>query len=135
MLCRNSEHRMKELRSCGCNQCYREFRELEERYYRYKHYGPPRFLGVDLGSQDKSVAVVTNVIIKEKLKMIEEPKNIAVKLLVDKLKTEQATLSGAKSNVELYKNYVKIHTATKTKAENNIKELSGALKKLGHKDV
>jgi len=85
-------------------------------------------------SYESSPAQLTSKV-EIKMEKVEEPKNIAVKILVDKLKAEQSALTSAKSSLETYKNYVKTYSDNKTKAEKNIKELSGALKKLGHKEV
>lgn len=133
MSCRNTEYKMRELRNCGCGQCYDEYRRLEDRYYRRERMNYYEPLRIEQQFIHPVTVKTTAGLIK--MEKVEEPKNIAVKILVDKLKVEQSTLTSAKSSLETYKGYVKTYTDNKTKAEKNIKELSRALKKLGHKDA
>ena len=122
----------------------REMNELEYRYkqlqrelaYRndrpraivdyYKPF-PMMIVGIDKAKEEKPVNT--------------EPKNYAVKLLVDQLKQQQGVLIGKKSNIDACKQEIKNaqermkgYNKNKLEVENKIKELSGALKKLGHKE-
>lgn len=65
---------------------------------------------------------------------MEEPKNIAVKILVDKLKSEQSTLASVTSSLKMYETNAKNCRESKNKNLKAIKELGAALKKLGHKE-
>lgn len=136
--CRNTEEEMRSLRRCGCSSCYHRYRELEDGYNRsraYRDYQIPNLtvplsIGVDAAKEEKKMTTV-----------VEEPKNCAVKTLVDKLKTEQSTLASQNSSIEsnkklvkTYSDYVKDHKKKKADTETKIKELGAALKKLGHKE-
>ena len=65
---------------------------------------------------------------------MEEPKNIAIKLLVDKLKMEQSALASNESSLKTYETSAKQYREKKNKNLRDIKELAAALKKLGHKE-
>lgn len=66
---------------------------------------------------------------------MEEPKNIAIKILVDKLKAEQGNLSSNATMLKSHEDNAKIWREKKTKNQKAIKELASALKKLGHKEA
>lgn len=135
MSCRSIQYKMDDLRRCGCGRCRDEYYRLERDMYDRRYYEPPRITGMDYGSAVAKVTAQLTSKVEIKMEKVEEPKNIAVKILVDKLKAEQSTLTSAKSSLETYKTYIKTYSDNKTKAEKNIKELSGALKKLGHKEA
>lgn len=134
MHCRNSEDKMRELRRCGCNQCLDEYRRLEYRYYRERdYYSMPRASAGPIMIATKEVTPVET--------KIEEPKNYAVKKLVDELKSQQNSLTSKKAGIDSDKNMIKTYqgmlktkNSEKLAIENKIKELSVALKKLGHKE-
>ena len=65
---------------------------------------------------------------------MEEPKNIAVKILVDKLKGEQKSLASNETILKSYEASAKTCRMAKAKNLKDIKELVTALKKLGHKE-
>lgn len=65
---------------------------------------------------------------------MEEPKNIAIKILVDKLKAEQICLASTEASLKSYEDSAKRYQESKNKNLHAIKELAAALKKLGHKD-
>lgn len=142
MGCRNFEDRLRELKHCGCPRCRDEYHRLERNYHErgrqyYDDYNRPSralsynplYLTADFAaSQTKETKV-------------EEPKNYALKLLVDQLKSQQIEL-GAKNNniladktvIKTYQASLKVKNTEKLAIENKIKELAGALKKLGHKE-
>lgn len=139
MRCRNDrefEYRMRELKNCGCNRCRDEYYRLKHDYHRERDYSRNYYV-------NPSIAITQKVELKmTETKPVEEPKNVAVKTLVDKLKVEQAALGSAKTTIDSYKaqiktfsGYVKTYNDKKIGAEKNIRELSVALKKLGHKDT
>jgi uncharacterized protein YlxW (UPF0749 family) len=64
---------------------------------------------------------------------MEEPKNIAIKLLVEKLKSEQSNLASNESMLKSYETNAKSYRQKKSGNLCSIKELAAALKKLGHK--
>lgn len=66
---------------------------------------------------------------------MEEPKNIAIKILVEKLKSEQTCLASNESSLKTYENSVKNYREAKGKNRRAIKDLAAALRKLGHKDA
>lgn len=126
--------RMEELKRCGCTQCRDEYYRLErQNYYDDYRLAKPIMMAVDWAGNEPK---------KETLKMtIEEPKNYAVKLLVDQLKAQQTGLASKKVAIENDKAYIKSYQAAmkiknteKLAIETKIKELSTALKKLGHKE-
>lgn len=103
--CYNLDEEMHRLRKCGCDRC----REIDET--------------------------------KEAKPVINEPKNYAVKLLVDQLKAQQSNLTAKKTNIDIQKqliknanDLIKTYNEGKLEIESKIKELSVALKKLGHKE-
>jgi hypothetical protein len=127
--CYNIENQMRELRRCGCDRCREQYDRLaRERYYRdHPMYYIPQQL---IFNEEKENPVENN-----------EPKNYAVKLLVDQLKAQQGYLTSEKNKIESQKQaiknaneFIKGYSKTKTGIEAKIKELSGALKKLGHKE-
>ena len=134
--CRAVERKLDDLQRCGCNRCYEEYRRLERDYYRQRDY-----------SRDYYIATQVASIAKVELKMtetnpVEEPKNYAHKLLVDQLKAQQSALTSKNANIDADKNtiksyhgYLRTKKAEKLAIETKIKELSVALKKLGHKDA
>lgn len=129
MYCRNISYKLDELRRCGCRHCeekYYHMRDGYERTYRSRdYYLPPTAM--------MQPALLTTITPKEP--KMEEPKNIAIKILVDKLKTEQSSLASTETQLKLYETYVKTHRDHKNKNLRAIKELAAALKKLGHKDA
>ncbi len=137
MSCYHREREMEELRRCGCNECREKYYHMERDYYRDRsrrdYYQMPSVLTPRITAVDYTKEI--------KVTPIEEPKNYAVKLLVDQLKAQQINLDGKKSAIDSQKNQIKIiQTAMKNNnteklgIENKIKELSVALKKLGHKE-
>lgn len=78
--------------------------------------------------------ITTAPAITPKEPKMEEPKNIAIKILVEKLKTEQSSLASNESQLKLYERYTKTYRDNKSKNQRAIKELAAALKKLGHKE-
>lgn len=108
-------------RKCGCISC----RQLYEvKYKEYKGDIPvikyPTMIGMDMSSEQNK---------------IEEPKNIAHKLLVDKLKIEQSDLLKINSAIDAHSSKLKEWNKQKTTRNKSIKELSDALKKLGYKEI
>lgn len=115
---------------CGCKSCQIELGKLEQKLDARNGYinsinNPPisnyyaKAIGVDYSK-------------KEMLK-VEEPKNIAVKILVDKLNAEQISLDRNLAQLNIHENTVKTFRETTVKNLKNIKELAAALKKLGYK--
>ncbi len=132
MHCRATEEEMRSLQRCGCNQCYDKYQRLvhdieRERYRDY--YAPIQMPALKL--TDYSTTKETP---KMETVAAPEPKNIAVKILVDKLKVKQISLNSNKATLDSYKAYVKQYNAKKLADEKDIRELSAALKKLGHKE-
>jgi hypothetical protein len=132
--CYNIENQMRELRRCGCDRCREQYDRLarERRYYDHPLYYIPKALITEQVSINEE---------KEKPVENNEPKNYAVKLLVDQLKAQQSYLTSEKNKIESQKQaiknaneFIKGYVKTKTGIEAKIKELSGALKKLGHKE-
>lgn len=66
---------------------------------------------------------------------MEEPKNIAIKILVDKLKSEQSSLATNETSLKVHETNAKSYREVKNKNQHAIKELASALKKLGHKEA
>lgn len=133
MSCRNYAERMDSLRRCGCRRCEAEYYDLRDRddqgYYRranLRDYRPTYLQGPNPPS------IIIQPIPKEP--KMEEPKNVAIKILVDRLKSEQSSLASTETQLKLYETYVKTHRESKNKNQRAIKELATALKKLGHKD-
>lgn len=133
--CIATERKMDDLRRCGCNQCYDEYRRLERDYYR--DYSRDYYIAPQL-----SAPVIAKVELKmTETKSVEEPKNYAHKLLVDQLKAQQSALTSKNANIDADKNsiksyqgYLKTKKVEKLAIETKIKELSVALKKLGHRE-
>lgn len=130
---RYAQREMHELKRCGCNQCREKYYHFERDYYRYRDYYTPIVVMPTMIGTDQAK--------ETKMEKIEEPKNYAVKLLVDQLKAQQTSLTSKKTAIEQDKAEIKRHQGNlKTKnteklaIENKIKELSVALKKLGHKE-
>lgn len=140
MSCRYTELEMHELQRCGCNICREKYYHMERDYYRGRSYDDYNRPGNYYNPLPMIAAADYN---KKEIKVtpIEEPKNYAVKLLVDQLKAQQINLTGKKSAIESQKSQIKIiqtamkgNNTEKLAIENKIKELSTALKKLGHKE-
>lgn len=143
MGCHYTEREMQELRRCGCNQCRERYYHLERemyhngRYYEDDYNRPSRAL-----TYAAAPYITGDFATKEaKVTPIEEPKNYAVKLLVDQLKAQQISLTNKnvaiandKNMIKIYQASLKIKNGEKLAIENKIKELAGALKKLGHKE-
>lgn len=121
MECYQDERRIQELRRCGCKKCHREYDELMYRYrYRQNSYydAPPM-----INKEPKTPKVETI-----------EPKDIAVKLILDRFKAEQGKLAVAEASIRSFKATLATQNKTKSDAQKVLKELGAALKKLGHKE-
>lgn len=132
MSCRNIHYKLDELRRCGCRRCEEEYyymRDGYERNFRISAFDYQRVAGM--------LATAAPMLLAETSKetKMEEPKNIAIKILVEKLKSEQSSLASTETQLKLYEAYVKTHREIKNKNLHAIKELAAALKKLGHKDA
>lgn len=125
------DREMRHLRNCGCRACYTRYKELEQAYYRRQHHYS--YIGVDMASEKDMTIMLANP--PATVTKTEEPKNIAVKLLVDKLKVEQEDLKKHNTNIEYHTKQLKQHRINKSTTDKNLKELGAALKKLGHKEV
>lgn len=137
MGCYANSRRMDELRRCGCSRCREEYYQLErDNYYQSRNYYRPHI------DDYKMPLIYTEP--KEETKVetkIEEPKNYAVKKLVDELKQQQNSLTSTKAAIDsskgmrkTYDEEIKKKNKTKSEIETKIKELSVALRKLGHKE-
>lgn len=142
MSCYNDKLRLDQLRRCGCGKCYNEYNQLKyrlDREYYYKDISPI-YMGEPSSNKNTNLATTRDypmsigVDLPSPLK-IEEPKNIAVKLLVDKFKAEQSKLTSAEASIASYKIILDNHNKSKSEAQKNLKELGLALKKLGHKET
>ncbi len=133
MGCYNMSRRLDELRRCGCRACEEEYYEMRRREERRYYDAPPKFLTAGF-IETRNPILATAVDYKKETK-VEEPKNIAVKMLVDKLKVEQSALKGHQEVLTNYAKTVKEYNTKKLAAQKNIKELAAALKKLGHKET
>jgi hypothetical protein len=129
--CRNTEQKMYELQRCGCRQCEREYYNLRDNMMRGDYERQMRYA---TGIPQSLLVPIINTILPKEIKM-EEPKNIAVKLLVDKLKSEQSSLASNESNLKSYEASAKQYREKKNTNLKAIKELATALKKLGHKEA
>lgn len=148
MSCRNFEEEMRTLQRCGCPQCrdryYRMERDYHDRGRRYYdeynrapsvlNYKPASYMAIDFAVSEKEIKMEAKT---DPL----EPKNYAVKLLVDQLKAQQTELKTKSNSIEADKKVVKMYqdslkkkNVEKLAVENKIKELALALKKLGHKE-
>lgn len=133
---------MRHLQRCGCNRCYDKYKSLQYEYdrsERYAYYSSP-IQAPMLKLSDYQIPITEEK--KMNIPAIAEPKNYAVKLLVDQLKAQQGSLTlkknsidSDKSMIKVYQNYLKTKNTEKLTLENKIKELSVALKKLGHKEA
>lgn len=117
------------LANCGCENCKCRYYKLREELigYNYIPYHPPAL------TREVIYSLMTTG--QQEKPKVEEPKNIAVALLVKKLKVEQEQLANYQASINKVKAELKGHTDNKNKNLKNIKELSDALKKLGHKEV
>lgn len=140
MGCRNFSDRMRELQRCGCPRCRDEFEDEygRGRYYYDDYNRPSRALTYAAAPYITSDFGTKEIKVEPK---IEEPKNYAVKLLVDQLKAQQgglasknAAITNDKAMIKTYQASLKVKNDEKLGIENKIKELAGALKKLGHKE-
>jgi hypothetical protein len=127
--CRNYYEKLDILRRCGCSRCEAEFYHLrngDEKDYRTLsyEYSPPRMI---------ASAILSTKVPKEP--QMDEPKNIAIKILVDKLKAEQSSLASNTSTLKTYEDSAKTYHKKKSQNQHAIKDLAAALKKLGHKDA
>ena len=134
MSCRNMEKELYKLRRCGCDRCRSQhqqmYRNAKERSLENigQYMTVPQDIGIDL-------AKVTDYMPDKPTQLkAEEPKNIAIKLLVDKLKAEQLELAATQKLADDYKSKLNVQLASKKSHLKTIKELSDALKKLGHKE-
>jgi len=136
MGCRNIQEKLYELKRCGCNDCYREYDNIMRNRERSRYYDidPPRFAAIPSGYQAVPNKLLATAVDFVKEKPVEDIKNVAVKLLVDKLKVEQKALSGHQEVLANYAKTIKEYNTKKLAAQKNIKELAAALKKLGHKE-
>lgn len=132
MSCRNLRYKLDELRRCGCRRCEEEYyhmRDGYERNFRVSAYDYQRAVVMP-----SITAHMFSAATPKELKM-EEPKNIAIKILVDKLKAEQGNLSSNATMLKSHEDNAKIWREKKSKNQKAIKELAAALKKLVHKDA
>lgn len=130
--CRNYNEKWNdELRRCGCRRC-------EEEYYNMRHWYERNYRNAynyqSTLDMPAIAAPMLSVAIPKEPKM-EEPKNIAIKILVEKLKAEQSSLAANEGQLKIYEGYAKTYRENKGKNQKAIKELAAALKKLGHKDA
>lgn len=135
--CRATERKLDDLKRCGFNRCYEEYHHLEH-YHRDRDYSTRNYYippNTYLPVMAKMETEMTET------KPVEEPKNYAHKLLVEQLKAQQNALNSKNTSIESDKNtiksyngYLKTKKVEKLTIETKIKELSAALKKLGHKE-
>lgn len=125
--CRNFDEELNSLRRCGCPHCEEKYYHLR-RNYRAINYDYPRAMIMP------SIAAPMLFAETSKEPKMEEPKNIAIKILVEKLKAEQGCLSSNETSLKSYEELAKRYREAKNKNQRAIKELASALKKLGHKD-
>lgn len=133
---RELENRRRYLFNCGCDSCREEVRRLERELhqlenYRYSWYQSNPRIGDTLRIRMPKDYLLGVDMVKPEPE--PEIKNIAVKLLVNKLKADQSNLSSAENMIASIKKTLKVYTDQKNTAQKNIKELAAALKKLGHK--
>ncbi len=133
MNCRNLDERLYQLQRCGCRRCEQEYYRERGDYWRLRDcdYGNRQM--VTYASSVPSIASILSYPPKPPETKMEEPKNIAIKLLVDKLKSEQGSLASNVSSLKTYEDSAKRYREAKGKNLKAIKELATALKKLGHK--
>lgn len=129
LYCRNDDERLNSLRRCGCRRCEEEYYNMRSNYERYV----PSYSNKNYYLPIATTSAVLPAKISKESKM-EEPKNIAIKILVDKLKTEQGNLASNEAQLKIYEGHAKTYRENKNKNQKDIKELAAALKKLGHKN-
>lgn len=135
MSCRNIEEKLHELHRCGCRRCEEEYYHLRDRLYdRDRYRVTPYIIPSELSYRPNAVLKIAIDYLAAKEPKMEEPKNIAVRLLVDKLKSEQGVLASNSTSLASYEKHVKTYREAKNKNLRAIKELATALKKLGHKN-
>lgn len=125
--CRNLDETLSNLRRCGCRRCEEEYYHRRDGRAIYD-YSPSR---IPL----PSIAAPMLSSEPQKETKMEEPKNIAIKILVEKLKSEQGSLASNEISLKSYEESAKRYRDGKSKNQHAIKELAAALKRLGHKDT
>lgn len=128
------QHRIDELRRCGCRRCYEEYRQLTDNYYPPRYYdqasiSPPTLITALTTEKPMTTPGTDN----GNAMQVSKIKNPAIKLLTDRLNIVEATRKSNADLVTTYKGYIATYGAKVADSDEEAAALRKALKRLGRK--